>query len=117
MDTHWFINVLNWHYTLSKHENLRRYGPYAIPSKINLLSYHVNIYEDLGQYDSLVVPSEIIPWYTKFGGSALNTYWVIVLMSLCGVNYVLNEQKLGQYSPYAIQSKIMSYCSNTYIII
>ena len=38
----------------------------------------------------------------KFDGSALNIYWIIVLTSYSGINYVLNEYEgLGQYHQYA----------------
>ena len=44
----------------------------------------------------------------KFGESEWNSYWVIVLMSSYGTNYVPNEHEdVVQYDPYAIPFKIM----------
>ena len=44
----------------------------------------------------------------KFGGSKWYPYWVIVLTSSSGTNYVPNEHEdVNQYDSYAIQSKIM----------
>ena len=45
----------------------------------------------------------------KFGESKWNPYWVIVLTSSSGINYVLNEyEENGQYGPYAIPSELKS---------
>ena len=44
----------------------------------------------------------------KFGESKWNPYWVIMLTSLSGSVYALNEHKdVDQYGPYAIPSEIM----------
>ena len=44
----------------------------------------------------------------KFGESKLYPYWVIVLTSSPGANYVLNEHEgVDQYGSFTIQSEIM----------
>ena len=44
----------------------------------------------------------------KFGESKWYPYWVIVLTSSSGTNYVPNEHEdVDQYDSYAIPSKIM----------
>ena len=44
----------------------------------------------------------------KFGESKWYPYWVIVLKSSSGTNYVPNEHEdIDQYDSYAIPSKIM----------
>ena len=48
----------------------------------------------------------------KFSESKWYSYWVIVLMSSSGTNYVPNEHEdADQYDSYAIPSKIMPYQS------
>ena len=47
----------------------------------------------------------------KFGESKWNPYWVIVLTSSSGTNYVPNEcDDIDQYDPYAIPSEIKLFC-------
>ena len=49
----------------------------------------------------------------KFGESKWYPYWVIVLTSSSGTNYVPNEHEdADQYDSYAVPSKIMPYQSN-----
>ena len=44
----------------------------------------------------------------KFDESKWNPYWVNMLTSSSGINYVLNEyEDVGQYGPYAIPSEVM----------
>ena len=44
----------------------------------------------------------------KFGESKWNPYWVIVLTSSSGINYVPNEHEdIDQYGSFKIPSKIM----------
>ena len=69
-------------------------------------NYVLNEHEDVNQYGSFAIPSEIIwkpSW--KFGEPKLNPYWVIVLTSSSGTNYVPNDQ----YDSYAIPSHIIPY--------
>ena len=48
----------------------------------------------------------------KFGESKWNPYWIIVLPSSSGTNYVPNEHEdADQYDSYAIPSKLMPYQS------
>ena len=49
----------------------------------------------------------------KFSESKWNPYWVIVLTSSTGTNYVTNEHAdLDQFGSFAIPSKIMPYHSH-----
>ena len=49
----------------------------------------------------------------KFGKSKWNPYWVIVLKSSSGTNYVPNEHKgVDQYGSFAIPSELMLYQSH-----
>ena len=44
----------------------------------------------------------------KFGESKINPFWVIVLTSSSGTNYVPNEHEdIDQYGSFTIPSKIM----------
>ena len=46
----------------------------------------------------------------KFGESKWNPYWVIVLTSSSGTNYVPNEHEdINQYGSFTIQAEIMPY--------
>ena len=46
----------------------------------------------------------------KFGESKWYPYWVIVLTSSSGTNYVPNEHEdIDQYGPFTIPSKVMPY--------
>ena len=46
----------------------------------------------------------------KFGEPKWNPYWVVVLTSSSGTNYVPNEHEdIDQYGSFAIPSKIMPY--------
>ena len=48
----------------------------------------------------------------KFGESKINPFWVIVLTSSSGTNYVPNEHEdIDQYGSFTIPSKIMP-CSS-----
>ena len=52
-----------------------------------------------------------LPW--KFGESKWNPYWVIVLTSSSGTNYVPNEQEgVDQYGSFALPSNLMLYQSH-----
>ena len=80
-------------------------------------NYVLNGHEDVDQYDSYAVPSKIInsmlklSW--KFGESKWYPYWVIVLTSSSGTNYVLNEHEdVDQYGSFSIQSKLVLYQSH-----
>ena len=49
----------------------------------------------------------------KFGESKWNPYWVIVLKSSCGTNYVPNEHEgVDQYCSFAIPSELVLYQSH-----
>ena len=49
----------------------------------------------------------------KFGGSKWYPYWVIVLTSSSGTNYVPNEHEdIDQYGSFTISSKVMPYQSH-----
>ena len=51
-----------------------------------------------------------LPW--KFGESIWNPYWVIVLTSSSGTNYVPNEHEgVDQYGSFALPSDLMLYQS------
>ena len=53
----------------------------------------------------------IIQLSCKFGTSAINTFWVIMLTISSGNNYVINKHEaLGQYHTYAIPSKLCYTC-------
>ena len=46
--------------------------------------------------------------FWKFGESKLYPYWVIVLTSSSGTNYVPNEHEgVGQYGSFSIPSKLV----------
>ena len=48
----------------------------------------------------------------KFGESKWNPYWVIVLMSSSGTNYVPNEHEgVDQYGSFSIPSELVLYQS------
>ena len=77
-------------YVLNEHENVIQYGSFVIPSEIMLYESHP---------ESLVKPK-------------LNPYWVIMLTSSSGTNYVPNEHEDDdQYDSYAIPSNIIPYQS------
>ena len=49
----------------------------------------------------------------KFGGSKWYPYWVIVLTSSSGTNYVLNEHEdVDQYGSFSIPSELVLYQSH-----
>ena len=49
----------------------------------------------------------------KFGESKWNPYWVIVLTSSSGTNYVLNEHDgVDQYGSFALPPDLMLYQSH-----
>ena len=80
-------------YTITEHEHLEKYNPYAIPSENQFLNAHEHLFKS---------------W--NFGGSAFDTYRVIVFRNSSGTNYVLNEKDdLGQSGPYAIPSEILQF--------
>ena len=49
----------------------------------------------------------------KSGKSKCNPYWVILLVSSLGTNYILNEHEdFCHYGPYAMPSKMIPWCSH-----
>ena len=54
----------------------------------------------------------------KFGESKINPFWVIVLTSSSGTNYVPNEHEdIDQYGSFTIPSKIMPRSSYPEILV
>ena len=46
----------------------------------------------------------------KFGGSALNNYWALVLRSISGADYIRDEHEdLDQHGSYTTQPSCYSY--------
>ena len=49
----------------------------------------------------------------EFGESKLYPYWIFVLTSFCGTNYVPNEYEgLDQYGSFSIPSELVLYQSH-----
>ena len=68
-------------------------------------------HEDIDQYGSFALTSDLMLYWKpswKFGESKWYPYWVIVLTSSSGTNYVPNEHdNIDQYGSFTIPSEIM----------
>ena len=74
-------------------------------------NYVPNEHEGVDQYGSFSIPSELVLYQShpeSLVNKKWNPYWVIVLTSSSGTNYVPNEHEdVDQYDSYAIPSKLM----------
>ena len=70
------------------------------------MTYFIRIYE----HNSVTIwDNAILKLSWKFGESKWYPYWVIVLTSSSGTNYVPNEHEgFDQYGSFSIPSKIMA---------
>ena len=74
-------------------------------------NYVHNGHEDVDQYGSFSIPSELV-LYQSHPESLVNQneilYWVIMLRSSSGTNYVPNEHEdIDQYGSFTIPSEMM----------
>ena len=76
-------------------------------------NYIPHEHEGVDQYDSYAIPSQdnaMLQLSWKFGVSKWKPYWVILLTSYSGTNYILNEHEgVDQYGSFAIPSELMLY--------
>ena len=80
-------------------------------------NYVPNEHEDIDQYGSFALPFDLMPYKKtswKFGEPKWYPYWVIVLTSSSGTNYVPNEHEgVDQYGSFSIPSELVLYQSHS----
>ena len=79
-------------------------------------NYVPNEHEDIDQYGlftNTIPDNAMLKLSWKFGVSKWYPYWVIVLTSSSGTNYVLNEHEgVDQYGSFSIPSELVLYQSH-----